>query len=40
VIFGEFPVEECQGLLLAHSLRSPDGSLKKGRRVTSADCLP
>jgi molybdenum cofactor cytidylyltransferase len=38
VIFGEFPVEECQGLLLAHSLRIAGGSLKKGRRVTSADC--
>jgi molybdenum cofactor cytidylyltransferase len=38
VIFGEFPVEECEGLLLAHSLRIAGGSLKKGRRVTSADC--
>ncbi len=38
MIFGEFPVEECEGLLLAHSLRLAGGSLKKGRRVTSADC--
>jgi molybdenum cofactor cytidylyltransferase len=37
VIFGEFPVAECEGLLLAHTLRVADGSLKKGRRVTSAD---
>jgi len=38
VIFGEFPVEECDGLLLAHSLRLPDSTMKKGRRLTSADC--
>jgi molybdenum cofactor cytidylyltransferase len=37
VIFGEFPVEECEDLLLAHSLRIAGGSLRKGRRVTSAD---
>lgn len=37
MIFGEFPVAEAEGLLLAHSLRLPDGVLKKGRRVTSAD---
>jgi hypothetical protein len=37
VIFGEFPVEECEGLLLAHSLRLAGRTLKKGRRVTSAD---
>jgi molybdenum cofactor cytidylyltransferase len=37
VIFGEFPVAECAGLLLAHSLRLPDGTMKKGRRLTSAD---
>ncbi len=37
MIFGEFPVAECEGLLLAHTLRVADGSLKKGRRVTSAD---
>ncbi|MBI5898307.1 MAG: NTP transferase domain-containing protein [Rhodocyclales bacterium] len=37
MIFGEFPVAEAGGLLLAHSLRLPDGVLKKRRRVTSAD---
>ncbi|MDK9704157.1 MAG: NTP transferase domain-containing protein [Sulfuritalea sp.] len=38
MIFGEFPVEECDGLLLAHSLRLPDCTMKKGRRLTSVDC--
>lgn len=38
MIFGEFPVTECEGLLLAHSLRLPDGAMKKGRRLTGADC--
>ncbi len=37
MIFGEFPLAECEGLLLAHSLRLPDGALKKGRRLTGAD---
>ncbi len=37
MIFAEFPVAESEGLLLAHSLRLPDGVLKKGRRVTRAD---
>jgi len=37
VIFGEFPLAQCDGLLLAHSLRLPDRILKKGRRLTSAD---
>jgi molybdenum cofactor cytidylyltransferase len=37
VIFGEFPLAECEGLLLAHSLRLPDRVLKKGRRLASAD---
>jgi molybdenum cofactor cytidylyltransferase len=37
VIFGEFPLAECDGLLLAHSLRLPDRILKKGRRLTGAD---
>lgn len=37
MIFGEFPLAECEGLLLAHSLRLPDGAMKKGRRLTSAD---
>jgi molybdenum cofactor cytidylyltransferase len=37
VIFGEFPLAECEGLLLAHSLRLADGIFKKGRRLASAD---
>lgn len=37
MIFGEFPLAECEGLLLAHSLRLPGGMMKKGRRLTSAD---
>ncbi|MCX7150319.1 MAG: molybdopterin-binding/glycosyltransferase family 2 protein [Rhodocyclales bacterium] len=37
MIFGEFPLAECEDLLLAHSLRLPDRILKKGRRLTSAD---
>ncbi|MDP3511583.1 MAG: molybdopterin-binding/glycosyltransferase family 2 protein [Sulfuritalea sp.] len=37
MIFGEFPLAECDGLLLAHSLRLPDGAMKKGRRLTGAD---
>ena len=37
MIFGEFPLAECEGLLLAHSLRLPDRTMKKGRRLTAAD---
>ena len=37
MIFGEFPLSECEGLLLAHSLRLSGRILKKGRRLTSAD---
>ena len=37
MIFGEFPLAECEGLLLAHSLRLPGGAMKKGRRLASAD---
>lgn len=37
MIFGEFPLAECEGLLLAHSLRLADRILKKGRRLASAD---
>jgi molybdenum cofactor cytidylyltransferase len=37
MIFGEFPLEECEGLLLAHSLRLPDGIFRKGRRLAGAD---
>ncbi len=37
MIFGEFPLAECEGLLLAHSLRLADGIFKKGRRLAGAD---
>ena len=37
MIFGEFPLAECEGLLLAHSLRLADGIFRKGRRLASAD---
>lgn len=39
MIFGEFPVADCEGLLLAHSLRLAGGVMKKGRRLASADAL-
>ncbi len=37
MIFGEIPVAECAGAILAHSLKLPTGMLKKGRVLTSAD---
>ncbi|MBD3838399.1 hypothetical protein, partial [Brevundimonas sp.] len=37
MIFGEFPVEASEGLILAHSVRLPDGRLGKGHRITDAD---
>lgn len=37
MIFGEFPLAECEGLLLAHSLRLPDRVMKKGCRLAAAD---
>ena len=37
MIFGEFPLAECEGLLLAHSLRLPERIIKKGRRLTGDD---
>lgn len=37
MIFGEFPLDQSEGLLLAHSLRLPDRILKKGRRLTGVD---
>ena len=37
MIFGEFPLAECEGLLLAHSLRLSERIMKKGRRLTGAD---
>ncbi len=37
MIFGEFPVEGSEGLILAHSVRLPEGRLGKGHRITDAD---
>lgn len=35
--FGEFPVGEAEGLVLAHALRLPDASLSKGHRIERPD---
>ncbi|MCO6178525.1 NTP transferase domain-containing protein [Ciceribacter sp. RN22] len=37
MIFGEFPVDGAEGLILAHSVRLPDERLGKGHRITDAD---
>ncbi len=37
MIFAEFAVEQAEGIILAHSLNLPGGSLKKGRRLDSGD---
>lgn len=37
MIFGELPVEECAGAVLAHALRAGDISFKKGRVLSAAD---
>ena len=37
MIFGEFPLADCEGVLLAHSLRLADGIFRKGRRLADAD---
>ena len=36
--FGEVPVAEAAGAILAHSLALPDGRLRKGRVLTARDC--
>ncbi|MBA5776974.1 NTP transferase domain-containing protein [Stappia sp. F7233] len=35
--FGRTPVSEAEGALIAHSVRLPDGALKKGHSITAAD---
>jgi molybdenum cofactor cytidylyltransferase len=35
--FGVIPVAECAGAILAHSLKTPKGVLKKGRVLSAAD---
>lgn len=37
MIFGEIPVAEAEGLILAHGVRLPSGALKKGRILTRED---
>ncbi|HCL67159.1 MAG TPA: 4-diphosphocytidyl-2C-methyl-D-erythritol kinase [Rhizobium sp.] len=37
MIFGEFPLDEAQGTVLAHAIRLPDGRLSKGHRLGAAD---
>lgn len=37
MIFGSFPVDAAQGVILAHSLRLRDRTLKKGRLLADAD---
>ena len=36
--FGPVPLAEAEGTILAHSLRLADGALKKGTRLSAADC--
>lgn len=35
--FGTYPVEDSQGLILAHSVKLPEGTLSKGHAVTAGD---
>jgi len=35
--FGEFPAAVAEGLMLAHAVRLPEQTLRKGRRVSSED---
>ncbi|MES5048255.1 NTP transferase domain-containing protein [Rhizobium nepotum] len=35
--FGEFPLVNAEGLLLAHAVKMPDGALRKGHRVSPTD---
>lgn len=37
MIFGEFTLEQAHGVMLAHTLRVGDRTLKKGRRIDAAD---
>jgi molybdenum cofactor cytidylyltransferase len=37
MFFGEMPVEEAQGAILAHSVKHAGGLFKKGRRLTAED---
>ncbi len=37
MIFGRFPLDRAEGVVLAHSLRLPGGIVKKGRALSAAD---
>ena len=37
MIFGDVPVAEARGLILAHSVRLPGGAFKKGRVLSAED---
>lgn len=37
--FGVYPIDEIEDALLVHSLRTPDGTLRKGRRLTADDII-
>ncbi len=37
MIFGEIPVADAEGLILAHSVRLPKGAMKKGRILSRED---
>lgn len=37
MIFGELPLHEAQGAILAHSVRHQAGMFKKGRTLTADD---
>ena len=37
MLFGELPVEEAEGAILAHSVKHAGGLFKKGRRLTADD---
>ena len=37
MIFGEIPVADAEGLILAHSVRLADGAFKKGRILSAED---
>ena len=37
MIFGEIPIAEAEGLILAHSVRLPGGAFKKGRVLSAED---
>lgn len=37
--FGEIPVGEAEGTILAHSVKHKSGMFKKGRKLSSADIV-